>query len=165
MKRVINKVSHATVAETLSRLIAEVDARGMRLFTTIDHSGEARASGLELPETKLVIFGNPRIGTPIMQAAPLAGARSAVEGAGARGSVSYVRQLYRAGRARGSVPTERQARGRTRGDRRPDGRGRRSIERMPRLTRTQVRNRTRRGKLVALGRRNRREQRAARGKG
>jgi uncharacterized protein (DUF302 family) len=73
MKRVINKASHATVAETVARLIAELEARGMKLFTTIDHSGEARATGLELRETKLVVFGNPRTGTPIMQAAPLAG--------------------------------------------------------------------------------------------
>ena len=72
MKRVINKASHATVAETVARLIAEVEARGLKLFTTIDHSGEARASGLELRETKLVIFGNPQTGTPIMQAVPLA---------------------------------------------------------------------------------------------
>jgi uncharacterized protein (DUF302 family) len=73
MKPVVNKVGHATVAETVARIIAELEARGMKLFTTIDHSGEARAAGLELRETKLVIFGNPRTGTPIMQAAPLAG--------------------------------------------------------------------------------------------
>ena len=73
MKPVINKVSRASVAETVARLIGEVEARGMKLFTTIDHSGEAEAIGLELPETKLVIFGNPQVGTPIMQAVPLAG--------------------------------------------------------------------------------------------
>ena len=73
MKRVINKASHATAGETVARLIAEVKARGMKLFTTIDHSGEARATGLELRETKLVVFGDPRTGAPIMQAAPLAG--------------------------------------------------------------------------------------------
>jgi len=73
MKPVVNKVGHATVAETVARIIAELEARGMKLFTTIDHSGEARATGLELRETKLVIFGDPRTGTPIMQAAPLAG--------------------------------------------------------------------------------------------
>jgi uncharacterized protein (DUF302 family) len=72
VKPVLNKLSHATVAETVARLIAEVEAGGMKLFTTIDHSAEARASGLELRETKLVVFGNPRTGTPIMQAAPLA---------------------------------------------------------------------------------------------
>ena len=73
VNRVINKASHAPVAETAARLIAEVEARGMKLFTTIDHSAEARSAGLELRETKLVVFGNPRTGTPIMQATPLAG--------------------------------------------------------------------------------------------
>ena len=73
MKPVVSKVGHATVAETVARIIAELEARGMKLLTTIDHSGEARAAGLELRETKPVIFGNPRTGTPIMQAAPLAG--------------------------------------------------------------------------------------------
>jgi hypothetical protein len=48
MKRVVNKVGHATVAETVASLIAELEARGMKLFTTIDHSAEARATGLEL---------------------------------------------------------------------------------------------------------------------
>ena len=73
MKRVINRASHATVVETVTHLIAEVEARRMKLFTTTDHSAEARAAGLELRETKLVVFGNPRTGTPIMQAAPRAG--------------------------------------------------------------------------------------------
>jgi uncharacterized protein (DUF302 family) len=45
----------------------------MKLSTTVDHSGEARRAGLELRETKLVLFDNPQTGTPIMQAAPLAG--------------------------------------------------------------------------------------------
>jgi uncharacterized protein (DUF302 family) len=73
MKRMITKVSHTTAAETVARLIAEVETRGMKLLTTIDHSAEARATGLELRETKLVVPGNPRVGTPIMQASPLAG--------------------------------------------------------------------------------------------
>ena len=65
--------SHATVAETAARLTAEVEARGMKSFTTIEHSGEGRATGLEQGGTKLVVSGNPRRGTPIMQVAPLAG--------------------------------------------------------------------------------------------
>ena len=73
VERVINKASHGTVAETVARLIAEVEARGMKLFTTIDHSAEPRATGLERRETNLVVFGNPRTGTSIMQAAPVAG--------------------------------------------------------------------------------------------
>ena len=52
VERVINKASHATVAEAVARLIAEVEARCMKLFTTIDH--EARATGLELPLKVLV---------------------------------------------------------------------------------------------------------------
>ena len=73
VERVINKASHATVAETVARLIAEVEACGMKLFTTIDHGAEPGATGLERRETKLVVFDNPRTGTLIMQAAPVAG--------------------------------------------------------------------------------------------
>jgi uncharacterized protein (DUF302 family) len=46
MKSGINKASHATVAETAAPLIAEVEARGMKLFTTIDHGAKARPTGL-----------------------------------------------------------------------------------------------------------------------
>jgi uncharacterized protein (DUF302 family) len=44
----------------------------MKVFTVIDHSGEANARGLDLRDTKVVIFGNPQGGTPVMQAEPLA---------------------------------------------------------------------------------------------
>lgn len=53
----------------LSELIAE---RGLKLFAVIDHSGEAAAHGLKLRDTKVVIFGSPAAGTPVMQVAPLA---------------------------------------------------------------------------------------------
>lgn len=46
--------------------------KGLRLFAVIDHSGEAVAHGLELRETKVVIFGSPTAGTAVMQAVPLA---------------------------------------------------------------------------------------------
>jgi uncharacterized protein (DUF302 family) len=69
---VVTKVSPRSVADTLARLSAVVAARGMKLFTVIDHSGEAEANGLELRDTKLVIFGSPQAGTPVMAAAPLA---------------------------------------------------------------------------------------------
>ena len=46
--------------------------KGIKLFAVIDHSGEAQAVGLELRDTKVVIFGSPKAGTPVMQAAPLA---------------------------------------------------------------------------------------------
>ncbi len=68
----MTKVSPFGVAETVARLAALVAERGLTLFGLIDHSGEAHACGLELRDTKVVIFGNPRAGTPVMQAAPLA---------------------------------------------------------------------------------------------
>jgi uncharacterized protein (DUF302 family) len=60
------------VADTVDRLEALVTAKGMKVFAVIDHSGEAKAAGLELRDTKLVIFGSPQAGTPVMAAAPLA---------------------------------------------------------------------------------------------
>ena len=68
----VTKPSPWSVAETVARLQAVVAAKGMKLFAVIDHSGEAEASGLELRETKVVIFGSPLAGTPVMAAAPLA---------------------------------------------------------------------------------------------
>lgn len=56
----------------MSRLRDLVSAGGMKVFAVIDHSGEAKAARLELRDTKVVIFGNPRGGTPVMAAAPLA---------------------------------------------------------------------------------------------
>jgi uncharacterized protein (DUF302 family) len=56
----------------VARLSAVVAARGMKLFAMIDHSGEAAASGLHLRDTKVVIFGSPQAGTPVIDAAPLA---------------------------------------------------------------------------------------------
>jgi uncharacterized protein (DUF302 family) len=69
---VITKVSPRSVAETVARLTSMVEAKGMKLFAVIDHSGEAERVGLDLRDTKLVIFGSPRGGTPVMVAAPLA---------------------------------------------------------------------------------------------
>jgi uncharacterized protein (DUF302 family) len=70
--QVVTKPSPWSVEETVDRLSAIVAARGLKLFAVIDHSGEARAAGLELRDTKLVIFGSPAAGTPVMEAAPLA---------------------------------------------------------------------------------------------
>lgn len=46
--------------------------RGMKQFAVIDHSGEAHANGLELRDTKVVVFGSPQAGTPVMETVPLA---------------------------------------------------------------------------------------------
>ncbi|MBV8991843.1 MAG: DUF302 domain-containing protein [Solirubrobacterales bacterium] len=69
---VVTKLSPWSVEESVARLSAIVAAQGIKLFATIDHSGEAEAAGLNLRDTKVVIFGSPAAGTPVMQAAPLA---------------------------------------------------------------------------------------------
>jgi uncharacterized protein (DUF302 family) len=69
---VITKTSPWPVSETVARLCDLLTARGIKLFAVIDHSGEAKQVGLELRETKLVIFGSPQAGTPVMVSAPLA---------------------------------------------------------------------------------------------
>jgi len=66
------KMSPRSVADTVERLTALIQAKEMKLFAVIDHSGEARNAGLELRDTKVVIFGSPNAGTPVMQAVPRA---------------------------------------------------------------------------------------------
>lgn len=68
----VAKSSRWPVEETVSRLLEVLESRGIKLFAVIDHSGEATAVGLPLRQTKVVIFGNPLAGTPVMEAAPLA---------------------------------------------------------------------------------------------
>jgi uncharacterized protein (DUF302 family) len=62
--------SRYTVDETVTRLEAVLAERGVRVFALIDHSGEAEKIGMKMRPTKLVIFGNPKGGTPVMVAAP-----------------------------------------------------------------------------------------------
>ena len=67
-------ISHAspyTVPDTLDRLEAILRTKNINIFARIDHSGEAAKVGLTMPPTQLLIFGNPKGGTPIMLAAPL----------------------------------------------------------------------------------------------
>ena len=70
---IVTKDSPRSVPDTVSRLQEIVTARGLKVFDVIDHSGEARSVGLDLRDTKLVIFGNPKAGTPAMVANPVAG--------------------------------------------------------------------------------------------
>lgn len=67
----ITHPSPYTVPETLDRLEAILRAKAITIFARIDHSGKAAKVGLTMPPTQLLIFGNPRGGTPIMLAAPL----------------------------------------------------------------------------------------------
>ena len=69
---VVTKLSPWSTADTVARLSAVVAARGMEVFAVIDHSGKARGIGLNLRDTKLVIFGSPSSATPVIEAAPLA---------------------------------------------------------------------------------------------
>jgi uncharacterized protein (DUF302 family) len=69
---IVIKLSPWSVDDTVSRLSEIIAAKGLKLFATIDHSGEAKASGLDLRDTKVVIFGSPLAGTPVMDASPLA---------------------------------------------------------------------------------------------
>ncbi|WP_433967234.1 DUF302 domain-containing protein [Tunturiibacter gelidiferens] len=64
--------SRYSVDETVSRLEAILREKGVKLFAVVDHSGEAAAAGLEMHPTKLLIFGSPKAGTPVMLAAPSA---------------------------------------------------------------------------------------------
>jgi uncharacterized protein (DUF302 family) len=59
-----------SVDETVERLKNILQLKGVTLFSIVDHSGEAAKVGMTMPPTKLVIFGNPKAGTPLMLAAP-----------------------------------------------------------------------------------------------
>ena len=69
---VSNYPSRRSVDETVQQLLVEIENAGAKLFAVIDQAAEAKAVGLGLRPTRLVLFGNPVAGTPIMKAAPLA---------------------------------------------------------------------------------------------
>lgn len=69
---IVTKPTPWSVDDTISRIERVLASKGIKLFVVIDHSGEAQAAGLELRETRVVIFGSPVTGTPVMDAAPLA---------------------------------------------------------------------------------------------
>ena len=67
---ILRTASNHSVDETVARLQSILQAKGVKLFTIVDHSGEAASAGLKMPNTKLLIFGNPKAGTPLMLASP-----------------------------------------------------------------------------------------------
>jgi uncharacterized protein (DUF302 family) len=69
---IVTRPSPFSVQETVDRLQKILATKGVRLFALVDHSGEAEKVGLAMPPTKLLIFGNPAAGTPVMLAAPTA---------------------------------------------------------------------------------------------
>jgi uncharacterized protein (DUF302 family) len=67
---IANTSSNHSVDATVQKIEAILASKGVKLFAVIDHSGEAERAGLAMRPTKLLIFGNPKAGTPLMLAAP-----------------------------------------------------------------------------------------------
>src|SRR3984893_16109296 len=67
---IIDIPSNTSVNETVEKLMGILQAKGVTLFALIDHSGEAEKVGMKMRPTKLLIFGNPQAGTPVMSVAP-----------------------------------------------------------------------------------------------
>ena len=67
---IIDKPSNHSVDQTVKKLKNILQSKGVTLFALVDHSGEAQRAGMKMPPTKLLIFGSPKAGTPLMLAAP-----------------------------------------------------------------------------------------------
>lgn len=67
---IVDIASSHSVNATVEKLKGILNAKGVMLFALVDHSGEAEKAGMTMRPTKLLIFGNPKAGTPLMQAAP-----------------------------------------------------------------------------------------------
>ena len=66
----VEVASRYSVDETIKRLQGAFGAKGLQVFAVVDHSGEAEKVGLKMRPTKVLIFGSPKAGTPLMVAAP-----------------------------------------------------------------------------------------------
>lgn len=69
-KGIIDAPSNHSVDQTVDKLKGILEAKGVNLFALVDHSGEAAKVGMKMRPTKLLIFGSPKAGTPVMLAAP-----------------------------------------------------------------------------------------------
>jgi uncharacterized protein (DUF302 family) len=67
---IVTLATRHTVDETVARLSNTLAEKTIKLFAVVDHSGEAQKAGMKMPNTKLLIFGNPKAGTPLMLASP-----------------------------------------------------------------------------------------------
>ena|SRR5260370_355668 len=67
---IVTLPSNHSVDETVVKLRDILQAKGVKLFALVDHSGEAESVGMKMPPTRLLIFGNPKAGTPLMLASP-----------------------------------------------------------------------------------------------
>ena len=105
----VQVASHYSVDETVKRLQAALVEKGLQVFALIDHSGEAEKVGLKMRPTKVLIFGSPKGGTPLMVAAPslaidLPLKSLVAEDAGGKVSVTYNEPEYL--KERHGVPAE-----------------------------------------------------------
>jgi uncharacterized protein (DUF302 family) len=106
---IVSQLSAASVDNTVEKLKIILQAKGVTLFAVIDHSGEAQKVGLTMPPTKVLIFGNPKGGTPLMLASPsiaidLPLKILVAEGADGKVSISYNAPEYLQNRH--NLPTE-----------------------------------------------------------
>ncbi len=67
---ILQRSAMGSVDEVVERLLTILRTKAIKVFAVVDHSGEAEKVGLRMPNTKLVVFGNPRAGTPLMLAVP-----------------------------------------------------------------------------------------------
>ena len=67
---IVDIPSHHPVHQTVEKIQGILEAKGVTLFALVDHSGEAEKVGMKMRPTKLLIFGSPKAGTPVMLAAP-----------------------------------------------------------------------------------------------
>ena len=70
---IVTVKSRLTFSQTVERLESAFQSHGVKIFAVIDQQAEGRAAGLDMPPTVLLLFGNPRAGTPLMVAQPLSG--------------------------------------------------------------------------------------------
>ena len=67
---IVDKPGNHSVDETVEKLKGILQSKGATLFAVVDHSGEAAKAGMKMRPTKLLIFGSPKAGTPLMLATP-----------------------------------------------------------------------------------------------
>lgn len=70
MSDLVVRESKLGVKETIDALVKAVEAKGIRVVARIDHAAGAKAAGMELPPTEVLLFGNPKLGTPLIQSNP-----------------------------------------------------------------------------------------------
>ena len=69
----LSQESKSPVKETADRLAKAIEEKGLKVAARVDHAASAKAAGLEMPPTEVVMFGNPKLGTPLMLSNPDAG--------------------------------------------------------------------------------------------